>query len=168
MACGSVSGYLDTLEWSSEPDINWTRRDFDPEGLRLITVPEDAPRNGLTLSVYENPARWARQDRLWRGERWALADRDWARFAVLAERGRTIATYAHSSGTFSSPKQVPLPGIPARVLALCSGKPPRLSPGRGLGTHTYSDVPASIAVAVLEKLGQHGSVRSDDHGGGEA
>jgi hypothetical protein len=166
-ACGSLSGYLGTLEWSAEPDIDWTRRDFDPEGLRLVNVPVGGQRDGLTLSVYENPANWARQDRLWRGERWALAHRDWARFAVLAERGRRIATYEHRSGTFTVPRQVPIPAIPARALALCSGKPARLSAGQNLGTHSYLDVPESIAAAVLEKLGQDCSVRFGDEGEGK-
>lgn len=152
--CGSVDGYLRSLDWSAEADINWARRDFDPDALRLVTVPSGSHREGLTLSAYENPAGWARQDRLWRGDQWAAAQRDWARFAVLAERGRRIVTYDHHRGTLSVPRQVPLPAIPARALALCSGKAPVPRPGDGLGTYEYGDVPLSIAAMLLEKMGQ--------------
>ena len=161
LVSGSVAGYVASLTWSSEPDIDWTRRDFDPDQLRLVRATGSAQRSSqLTLSAYENPAGWARQDRLWRGERSALADRDWGRFAVLAELGRFITAYQHRDGTFTVPRQVPLPAIPARALALCSGKPPRAETGQGLGIHTYLDVPAGIATTVLQKLGQDGSTFS--------
>lgn len=158
IASGSVACYIESLEWCTEPDIDWIRRDFDPDELRLVTTAPGASRSGrLNLSAYQNPAGWARQDRLWRGESWAIAHRDWSRFAVLADRGRIVLAYSRTQGTLASPRQLPIPAIPARALALCSGKPPRYVPGPGLGTHVYGEVPASIAAVILEKLAQDGS-----------
>jgi hypothetical protein len=155
IACGSITDYVAFLPWCTDADLNWLRRDFDPEHLRFVSRPEGATRDGLVLSAYEHPSGWARQERLWRGDQSAIADRDWGRFAVLADRGINVYGYDHTVGTVSVPRQVPLPTIPARALGLCSGRPPRVEPGEGLGSNIYADVPAAIARTLAGKLGQH-------------
>lgn len=165
---GSITGYVASLEWVTEPDIDWIRRDFDPEELRLVHTASDAPRSQqLSLTVYENRAGWARQDRLWRGSSWARADRDWGRYAVLAARGRAVANYERSSGAFTVPRQVPLPAAPARALGLCSGKPPRIGTHEGLGTYSYLDVPVSVGSELLRKLEQDRRVPPNEQTGSD-
>lgn len=154
LASGSIADYIASLPWSAGSDLNWSRRDFDLERLRFVPVREGTPHDGLGLSAYEHPSGWGRQDRLWRGDQWAVVDRDWGRFAVLAERGVKVLQYGHPAGTLAGPRQIPLPGIPARALGLCSGRPPAFEGGDGFGRHVFGDVPAAIARAILTKLGQ--------------
>ncbi|MHB1953418.1 MAG: hypothetical protein ACYCOU_06675 [Sulfobacillus sp.] len=164
-ACGSIPGFIQSLSWSTEADLNWPRRDFDPERLRFVPRATTMERDGLVLSAYENPAGWARQDRLWKGNQFAIVDRDWGRYAVLADRNINILRFHHVEGTVAVPRQVPLPGIPARALGLCSGCPPRLEAGIGLGFHVYTDVPEAISKIIGAKMGQHCDSPGDQSGG---
>lgn len=152
--CGSLEEYRASLSWTTQADFDWPRRDFDPDSLRFIPHRGGSSENQVVLSTYEHPSGWTRQDRLWHGGRSALTRRDWARFLVLADRRVTVLTYDHSTGTFTVPRQLPLPSIPARALGLCSGRPPRFEPGLGLGTYVFTDVPAPVAEIVAAKLGQ--------------
>jgi hypothetical protein len=167
MAGNSVDYYLASLEWVDGGDLNWPRRDFDPEALRLVPSNEQVRREGMVLSVYEHPGGWAREDRLWRGGSSAVANRDWGRFAVLADRGITVLRYDRAAGALSLPRQTPLPGIFARALGLCTGQPPKFEAGDGLGWHSYGGVPASIAKVVATKLGQTWDLRSPRSGSTE-
>jgi len=152
--CGSLEGYLGSLDWTAGPDLNWDRREFDPTAQRF-TKRHDESSDGLRLAAYRHPDGWAREDRLWRGDEFALVDRNWARFAVLAERRGLVCRYDRHAGTFSVPRQLPLPKVVARSLALCSGRSPRSEAGDGIGRITYAEVPSSIADALTRKLGQH-------------
>lgn len=156
VGCGSISDYVASLQWTADPDLNWPRRDFDPEKLRFVRSGGDSVRDGLSLSAYEHPAGWARQDRLWRDGESALTDRDWGRYAVLFDQGIEVLRFDHPAGTVTVPRQVPLPRIAARALGLCSGKPPAIEPGEGLGSYVFSGVPISIFQALAAKMGQHG------------
>lgn len=158
--CGSLDGYLGSLDWTVGPDLNWNRRDFDPIGQRFTLRQED-PEVGLRLTAYRHPDGWAREDRLWRGNEFAVVDRNWARFAVLAERSVSVCRYDHRAGTLSVPRQLPLPKVVARSLALCSGRSPASEPGNGIGRVTYAEVPSSIADALTRKLGQHCPARKE-------
>jgi hypothetical protein len=156
-AMGSVGGYLASLEWSAGADLNWPRRDFDCEHLRLAPVPLDTARVGLTLSAYRHPDGWMRVDRLWRDSEFAATDRDWARYAALADRHLRVVTYNVREGTVAAPRQVPLPRLAARSFALCSGRAPQTKPGAGLGAWVYRCVPTSIFRTIASKLGQDGA-----------
>ena len=46
-------------------------------------------------------------------------------------------TIDHRDGVATVPRQVPLPKLLARALALCSGEAPRLVPGTGIGLRAY-------------------------------
>jgi hypothetical protein len=137
-------------------DLNWPRRDFDPDRLRLVTVSPGTERRGTTYSTYRHPDGWTREDWLWREGESAPVDRDWARYVVLADRQRRIIAYDERRRIVSTPRQVPLPKLAARLLALCSGSPPVARTGEGLGTWMYKDVPSSIFEIVASKLGQDG------------
>jgi hypothetical protein len=156
-AMGSVAGYLASLEWSAGADLNWPRRDFDCEHLRLAAVPFGAARVGLTFSAYRHPEGWMGVDRLWRDGEFAATDRDWARYAVIADRRLRVITYDMRKGTVAAPRQVPLPRLAARSFALCSGRAPQTKPGVGLGSWVYCCVPASIFLNIASKLGQDGA-----------
>jgi len=158
LSCGYLHEYVASLTWTTEGDLNWPSRRFDPVRLRFVrqpdgAAPEDAA--GLRLVAYMHPDGWAWQDRLWRGREFALVNRDWGRFAVLADRGIQVLSYERVAGTQTVPRQVPLPGIAARSLALCSGDPPKMEHGEGLGNLVYSDVPVALSEAVCARLGQH-------------
>lgn len=153
-ACGFLGGYLESLSWGTGPDLNWLRRDFDPIAQRFTSERQDGG-TGLRLSAYQHPGGWAREDRLWRGDEYAAVDRNWGRFAVLAGRDVVVCNYDHGAGKFSVPRQLPLPRIVARALGLCSGRPPAVSLGEGLGRTEYAQVPQGIAGALVAKLGQH-------------
>lgn len=153
-ACGSVGDYTASVRWESEPELNWPRRDFDTQRLCFVRGSGDPAAKGLNLTAYDHPSGWAHQDRLWRGKESAIVDRDWGRYAVLAARGITVIGFDHRRGTVSVPRQVPLPRIVARSLGLCSGRPPTIKPGEGLGAYIYSDVPITIFEGLAVKLGQ--------------
>lgn len=157
VVCGSLSEYLASLPWRSEPELTWPRRDFDPGLLRFIRNSGDPIRDGLTLSAYVHPSGWARQDRLWRGAECANVDRDWGRYAVLSAQGIEVLGFDRPAGTVTVPRQVPLPRLAARAFGLCSGRPPAVKPGEGLGSFVYNGVPVSVFHTLAAKLGQHGS-----------
>lgn len=154
-ASGSLDSYLRKLQWGGDAELNWIRKDFDPTKLRFARVPSGSDHPSFGLSNYTLPAGWARQDRLWRGQENARVDRSWGRYAVLQELGQMILRFDPLSGSLAVPKQVPLPKIPARAFALCSGRPPGVQPGQGLGYRVYPEVPVSIFEALAGKLGQH-------------
>ena len=116
-AMGSLGGYVASLEWSAGADLNWPRRDFDTEHLRLAPVPRGTARAGLTLSAYRHPDGWMREDRLWRDGEFAATDRDWARYAVLADRRVRVITYDRREGTVAVPSERPLLEKEIRLLA---------------------------------------------------
>jgi hypothetical protein len=149
-----VDDYLETLEWSPAAELNWRRRDFDTERLRFVQAGSGPASAGLRLCAYEHPSGWAWQDRLWRGTQSAKVDRNWGRYAVLAESQARLPRYDRHTGMVTVPRQVPLPKLLARALALSSGKPPAYAPGDGLGYHQFSDVPADIFATIAAKLGQ--------------
>jgi hypothetical protein len=156
-ACGSVADFVTSLHWSASAEPNWPRWDFDPEQRRFVHAVGDPDRAGLSLSSYRHPAGWARHDILWCEGEGAAADRDWARYAVLADRRVRLLQYNANLGVVTAPRQVPLPRLAARSFGLCSGRPPAAEPGDGLGLHVYGAVPLSVFRTVAAKLGQAGT-----------
>jgi hypothetical protein len=151
---GSITEYLASLHWSTGPELNWVRKDFDSRSLRWMPMHDDALPSGLRLSAYEHPEGWAREDRLWIGNEFAPVDRNWGRYAVLAEHRIPICRYDYREGSFAVPRQVPLPKIVARSLGLCSGRPPAIARSEGIWYHAYGQVPRTIADVLAAKLGQ--------------
>lgn len=151
-ACATVQEYLATLVWEPDDHLEWPRRDFDPARLAF-----GAPRSDdaqLRLSTFEHPRAWTTLDRLWRDGKTARVDRSWGRYVVLASARVRILRYNDRLGTVAVPRQVPLPRLFARSLALSSGRPPTRAPGAGLGDLLYSEVPRGVFDVIQSKLGQ--------------
>jgi hypothetical protein len=161
-ACTSLTDYLASLTWSTGVELNWKRRDFDPDALYFARPPQSYRPEEMRLSEYVHPDGWAREDRLWRGDEFATVDRNWGRYAVLADRGNQVCHYDHRAGTFTFPRSVPLPKIAARAAGLCSGRPPRIGDGQGWPVYqAFQGVSQGIAGALASKLGQDGTAATD-------
>jgi len=154
-ACCTVSAYLASLDWQPDDGLDWPRRDFDPGRLAFGPPRASRDREALRLSTYAHPRGWWHIDRLHREGQVASADRSWGRYAVLASAGIDVLRYDHRNGTVTVPRQVPLPKLAARSFALCSGQPPAVVPGEGLGNHSYTGVPQCVVQALAARLGQH-------------
>ena len=154
VASGSVQNYISSRHWSPGTELNWLRRDFDPGQMRFIAA-NGAPRpDRLSLSAYVHPGGWTRQDLLWQSQQSSQVDRNWGRYAVLADRGIIVMRYDHIKGTVTIPKQLPLPKLAARSLALCSGRAPWLLAENGPGSLSYTGVPMPLFRVLATKLGQ--------------
>lgn len=160
---GAIDTYIASLVWETGPELNWPRRDFDVDHLRLSAPTGAARQQGLSLSAYTHPQGWAWQDRLWRDGNYAVVDRSWGRYAVLAERRVPVLNYDRLTGRVTVPRQVPLPRVHARSLTLCSGQPPALVPGAGLGSLEYDGVPQSVFQALAARLGQYSKSETTEH-----
>ena len=153
-ASGSVEGYLSALTWEEREDLNWDRREFDPELLRFKSSADGTDLSRLRLVTYSHPSGWDWRDWLWNDGAGADVDRSWGRFCVLASVGRAVLHYDHRNGVATVPRQVPLPKLLARALALSSGEAPRLVPGTGIGLRAYPSVPHPVFEVVAAKLHQ--------------
>ena len=150
----NIAEYLASLDWQPDDGLNWPRRDFDPSRLAFGPPREGREGEALRLSTHEHPRGWMRIDRLYREGHVARADRNWGRYAVLASAGIGVMRYDHRSGTVAVPRQLPLPKLPARSLSMCSGQPPGVVPGQGLGDYLYAGVPESIYRVLATQLEQ--------------
>ncbi len=159
-AC-TIEEYVQSLGWTSDPEINWNRRDFDPEQLHFA-APGATQTAAARLSRYEHPGRHGYTDQLWIGGRSAAVDRSWGRYVALAAAGVHAIEYNQSLRTVAVPATVPLPSLASRALALCSGQAPHR--GGRTGDHgsarpggafdIYPRVPPDIFDVIATKLGQ--------------
>ena len=162
VACVSLTDYLKSLIWTAGPEINWIRQDFDPQSLRFANPRDTAGNPGLRMSAYVHPDGWVREDRLWCGDEFAKVDRNWGRYAVLADRGDEVCQYDHRAGTFTFPRSVPLPKIAARAAGLCSGRPPRIRDLQERPVYqAFEGVSRAIAAALISKLRQDDTPATD-------
>lgn len=158
--CGSLEQYLGTLEWSIQSELNWPRREYDLN--RLQFVPSREIVNEFRLCSYEHPATSQLKHFLWQGERCALVDRDWARYATLNEANKSVIIYDPRNSLLIVPASVPLPRLVGRALTLCSGFAPQFidraripieSPEQ-TGFDAYREVAPDIAYLAASRLGQ--------------
>ena len=154
-ASGSVGRYLSALAWEKREDLNWDRREFDPDLLRFRSSAEGIDLSRLRLISYAHPNGWAWRDWLCNNGLSADVDRSWGRYCVLAAVGRTVMRYDHREGVATVPRQVPLPKLLARALALSSGNAPNQVPDTGLGLRAYHSVPLPVFEEVAAKLHQN-------------
>lgn len=156
--CGAdLDSYLASLIWAEAPEINWRRKEFDPEYCRF----RDSSSTGesLRLSRYLDPIRNIFRYRLWKQNTWANVDVDWGRYAVLREHGFDVLFYDREHHIMLIPSTAPLPRLLERALGLCSGLGPLfLSSGKQSSTtRTYDAfkvVPQSIAELICRRVGQ--------------
>ena len=161
-ASGSVGSYLEALTWEEREDLNWIRREFDPELLRFRPAADGIGPSPTRLIAYSHPSGWDWRDWLWHDGASADVDRSWGRYCVLASVGRCVLQYSRGDGVATVPRLVPLPKLLARALALCSGEAPRLVPDSGLGRRAYPSVPLPVFEAVSAKLQQDRCPRLPD------
>ena len=152
----SLAEYRSGLTWSSSPELNWRREDFDTE--RLQFRPAVEPASQRRLSRYQNPVTTVWQHRLWQGEQSAEVDLDWGRYAILAMTSRRVLWYDQKERKAVVPYGVPLPALLARAFGLCSGYCPATGepaqPDHTGRHHEFGNVPVSVFNAVAGKLGQ--------------
>lgn len=156
--CGAdLDSYLNTLIWTDGPELNWRRKDFDPEYCRFRDDSTSAEL--LRLTRYADPIRNIFRYRLWKNNSWAGVDLDWGRYAVLRQHGFDVLFYDRKHHIMLIPSTVPLPRFLERALGLCSGLAPLfLSSGKESSkSRTYNAfkcVPLSIAESICARVGQ--------------
>jgi hypothetical protein len=161
----SLDVYLAGRSWTEEADLNWPRRQYEPDGLFFVGR---APNSGLDLLEFRNPYSMVPSYFLRDGKRTCRINRDWGQYAVLRARGRHVLgyyDYAPKSrrGHLIAPVGAPLPRLFARAAALCSGHPPVFLPKQQVelpptqewrGFYLFRDVRHDIATRIAVKLGQ--------------
>jgi len=156
--CGAdLDSYLNGVIWTEGPELNWRRKDFDPEYCRFRD--DSTTTELLRLSRYSDPIRNISRFRLWKHNSWASVDPDWGRYAVLREHGFDVLFYDRKHHIMLIPSTAPLPRLLERALGLCSGLAPLfLTSGKQSSTKRTYDafkvVPQSIAELICERVGQ--------------
>ena len=153
-ASASVGQYEASLEWNTDRDPDWPKKDFDPGSLTFRTSNDAGEAH---LSVFTNPATRRILHRIRYGGRAAIVDRDWGRWLLLRGLGVDIVRYDATHQRIGVPSTVPLPYIIARSLALFSGRTPDFvgRPGdRAAGLDVYSNIPMEAAEYLAAQLGQ--------------
>ena len=156
--CGAnLDSYLSSLNWTEGSELNWRRKDFDPEYCRFRD--DFSKAESLRLSRYSDPIRNIFRYRLWKNNTWASVDLDWGRYSVLREQGFDVLFYDRTHHMMLIPSTAPLPQLFERALGLCSGLAPLfLSSGKQSSrTRTYdafSSIPQCIAEVISARLGQ--------------
>ena len=162
----SLRDYMRELTWSSEPELNWHREDFDTDRLRFRPSGETAPR--YRLSRYRNPMTSVWHYRLWRDGESAEISLDWGRYAILAQSPRPILQYDQGKRKAFVPRGAPLPTLLARSLGLCSGYWPEMvdatQADRAKGYYAFRGVPPSIYHAVAAKVDQTSAGTEGNYG----
>lgn len=150
-----LNTYVASRQWKSHgSEPNWHRRDFDASSLRFGSF--RTADTALRLSEYTHPSLEHRREHvLIEGNRAAMVNRDWGRYAVLGNKGQHVLRYDADVSVLMTPVGVPLPSIFARALTLCSGYAPSQVDVAGVGrVEAFMRVPPSIARVVAEKLNQ--------------
>ncbi len=156
--CGTLSEYEATLDFRIPDTLNWARYDFNVSSHEFIRTSSDTlPR----YTRYRNPTTNLPTHVFFRDRLGAEVDLNWGRYLLLNAKGITVTAYDERRFRLCVPIKVPLPGVVARTVCLCSGKPPvhrcieELL--RGIDCQDwlmFEDVPPQIAWAALSKVGQ--------------
>lgn len=156
--CGTLTEYEATLDFRIPDALNWVRLDFSAGSYEFVREIAGAfPR----FSRYYNPTTRLPKHVFFRDGLGAEVDLNWGRYLFLNARGITVTAYDERRYRLCVPIKVPLPGVVARTVCLCSGKPPVNRSDeelvRGMDCHDwlmFEDVPPQIAWAALSKVGQ--------------
>jgi len=154
----SIEDYEASLDWSSEPEPGWPRKDFAADSLtfRFVSIAGQA-----RLSSFKSPVTHRKIYRIWRNGRAAIVDRDWGRWLYLKYAGAAALLFDSNAQCMAIPATVPLPGLLGRALTLFSGLVPFRRPHpaeAGLSVYVYSGVSPEAAKWFASKLGQEPSL----------
>jgi hypothetical protein len=127
---------------------------FDPARLCWSEVPE-ATGDGLYRYKYYRP-----EYRLRTGGRDLKVSRETGIYLLLSQERRRVLHYDPARRELVVPAAAPLPDLHARAATLCSGLLPAFERRDGLPCRLYGEVPAGIALAIIEKLDQDSEDRS--------
>ncbi len=155
---GMLSDYEATLESRIPDTLNWARYDFSVGSHEFTReMSGGLPR----FSRYRNPTTNLPTHVFFRDRLGSEVGLNWGRYLLLNAKGITVTAYDERRFRLCVPVKVPLPGVVARTICLCSGKPPicRGIDGlvRGVDCQDwlmFEDVPPQIAWAALSKVGQ--------------
>lgn len=155
---GSLSQYEKRLDYRYPTTLNWPRYDFDVDSFLFSrNICDTLPR----YSRYRNPTTSLPLHLFFRDSLGAEADLNWGRYLALNAQGINVVAYDERRFLLCIPLMMPLPAIIARILCLCSGRPPVyrsrefLLPSINCDSWLmFEDVPPQIAVAALSKVGQ--------------
>lgn len=149
---GDLRAHLDELEWSTSPELSWTRYDFDPWLCRYR--PPNGRDTKLRLSRYTDEAGFRHRYYLWNGTKSSQVDPSFGKHAVCSAANVCPLYYDDTAGIASVPRYLGVPPLYSRALVLCSGEPPRRSAVRGDRDEVaYKQVPRDVFNRVVEKLG---------------
>jgi hypothetical protein len=151
-ASPSLDSILQSLIWEDRPELNWSRRYFDPTQLRMRDMSSSS--DGRFLVSYRHPFTNQEMYELRYEDRGAQIDRDWGRYAILAHLGQSVLLYDSSRYSLAVPGGAPLPRLLARSLCLCSGRPPTQERIDSRHHFVYTSVPPKLAQLVANRLSQ--------------
>jgi hypothetical protein len=151
-----LKGYLSSLDWRQEPELNWRCQFFHTKALKFVS----GQMKGATLAGYEDPKRLIYKYYLRKDNRVAVVDKDWGRYAALYLEHNDVLIYDQVNEKMAVPYTVPLPRLFARILGLCSGRVPNVhavdsAQDNGQQRYfVYTGVTPEIAISLSGKLGQ--------------
>lgn len=163
IAHGSTSlfDYERNLMWSTEPEVDWYREDFDSGKWRFTRTIENTPR--YRLSRYRHPNTMAWHHRLWQDDKSAKVNLDWGRYSILNHSTLTNIHYLRSHAKAFVPAGAPLPILLARAFAMCSGRWPIVVDSPSINftgrCYEFSGVPPSVFATVLGKLSTKNKIK---------
>ena len=156
--CGTLWQLEKKLDCRIPQSLNHPRYDFSTKTLNFTRAIIDSfPR----FTRYRNPTTGLPLHVFFRDEVGAEVDLSWGRYLLLESKGITVSAYDERHYRLCVPVKAPLPGIVARALCLCSGRPPVYLYRRSLVSDfdcsdwlKFDGVPSQIALAALSKVGQ--------------
>ena len=156
--CGTLLQLEEKLECRIPKSLNHPRYDFSTETLNFTrTITNSFPR----FTRYRNPTTDLPIHVFFNGELGAEVDLSWGRYLFFSSKRITVSAYDERRFRLCVPVKTPLPGIVARAMCLCSGRPPiylcSKSLVRGIDCADwlmFDEVPPRIALAALSKVGQ--------------
>lgn len=149
------------MKFDERAELGWNKRIFIRESLMFSSV--SAEEESQRLTEYRHPVTKQLHHWIWNGTTAAEINRDWGRYALLANAGCNILMYDEQQFELAVPVTVPLPCLLARATALCSGisPSPAISCGKKIGNippdhpyQVYTGVPPKIAGMIASKLSQ--------------
>lgn len=150
---GSIDQYRETLNWEPVANLGWPCRTFDSDTGRFLF---ESDAHSCDLVSYTNPTNNARVHFYRKKDIEAEIDRDWGRYLVLQDLGKSVVRYDERKAILGVRASCPLPRLYARGLTLCSGYASfvqKEDDGRTLWRY-FRYVPSQIAELVEQKLAQ--------------